>query len=41
MFKNTGHRYKQLETFIAEEIFNQIIWNNSYITIKNKPIERK
>ncbi len=28
-----------VETFIAEEIFNQIIWNNRYITIKNKPFE--
>ncbi len=28
-----------LETFIATEIFKQIIWNNRYITIRNKPIE--
>ncbi len=29
------------ETFIAKEIFNQIIWNIRYITIKNKPFEWK
>ncbi len=30
-----------VETCIAKEKFNQIIWNNRYITIKNKPFEWK
>ncbi len=30
-----------VETCIAKEIFNRIIWNNRYITTKNKPFQWK
>ncbi len=37
--KKYWSQVQTVETCIAKEIFNQIIWNNRYITIKNKPFQ--